>query len=172
MALYVYGLMRAEDAARAAAELAGTVAALEHGPLGALVSEVPEGNLTLRRESALAHTDTLQAAFAHGPVLPVRFGTVLPDAGALEQDFLIPNAPALLARLQALEDMAEMQVKATYREEPLLRSILATSPQLTQAAARIRELPAAATHFDRINLGETIHMAVESRRQQDSRRLI
>jgi len=173
MALYVYGLMRMEDGARVVAELAeGSAELVEHGSVCALVSRVPESDLTLRRESALTHTDTLQAAFAYGPVLPVRFGTVLPDAATLKRDFLAMQAPTLLARLEALEEMGEMQLKATYLEEPLLRSILGASPRLAEAARRIRELPAVATHFDRINLGEAIHKAVEARRQEDSRRLI
>lgn len=171
MALYVYGLMRTEDGARAVAELA-SIEMIEYGALCALVSHVPDGDLRLRRDSALAHTETLQAAFNHGPVLPVRFGTVLPDAETLERDFLAPRAVTLLARLEALEEMAEMQVKVTYLEAPLLRSILAASPPLAQAAARIRALPAAATHFDRINVGEAIHKAVEARRQADAKDLV
>ncbi len=65
-----------------------------------------------------------------------------------------------------------MQVKVRYIEEPLLRSILSRSPQLKQAAARIRQLPAAATHFERVALGEAIAGEVEARRQSESQGLI
>ena len=64
-----------------------------------------------------------------------------------------------------------MQVKATYLEEPLLRSILAGSTSLTQAAARIRALPPAATHFERINLGEAINKAVDARQARTRERM-
>ncbi|HEY1523231.1 MAG TPA: GvpL/GvpF family gas vesicle protein [Solirubrobacteraceae bacterium] len=173
MPLYAYGLMRAEDGQEAAKALTeASVEAIELGGICALVTSLGEGDLTLRRESALAHSDTLQAAFQHGPVLPVRFGTVLGDAGALRDELLAPQATALRARLEALEGLAEMQVKATYVEEPLLRSIVGGDPRLAQTAARIRELPAAATHFERIRLGETISQEVEARRQQDSHQLV
>ncbi|MFL5821906.1 MAG: GvpL/GvpF family gas vesicle protein [Solirubrobacteraceae bacterium] len=177
MPLYVYGLMRAQDGARAVEALNGQPASrvlesVEHEGLCALVSSVAPGDLKLRRESALAHTDTLQAAFDHGPVLPVRFGTVLPDAAALERELLAPRATALLARLEALEHLTEMQVKVSYLEEQLLGSILAADPPLARRASRIRNLPPEATHFDRINLGEAIHQAVQVRREEDSRRLI
>lgn len=180
MALYVYGLMRTEEARVAVGALAGAgkdrapieIQTVAHGGVSALVSGVSESGLRLRRESALAHTDTLGACFQHGPVLPVRFGTVVADEVALKRDFLVPRAAELLARLEALEGMAEMQVKASYQEEPLLRSILATSPGLAEAAARIRALPPAATHFDRISLGEAVHGAVQARRHQDAERLI
>ncbi len=184
MALYIYGLMRVQDAQAAMAarsgenpppgpaRLRGEIETVAHDGVCALVSVIAEGNPRLRRESALAHNETLQAAFEHGPVLPVRFGTVLPDAQVLERDFLAPRAADLLTRLEALRGNAEMQVKVTYLEEPLLRSILAGSTGLTKAAARIRALPPAATHFERINLGEAINKAVDVRRKQDAGHLI
>jgi hypothetical protein len=171
MALYVYGLMRTEDGPSAAGALA-SVELVEHDDICALVTSVGEGELALRRESALAHSDTLQTAFIHGPVLPVRFGTVLPDAGTVEAEFLAPRATALRARLEALEGLSEMQVKATYLEEPLLRSIVAGHRGLAQTAARIQQLPPAATHFDRINLGEAVSRQVQARREADSHRLV
>jgi hypothetical protein len=175
MALYVYGFMRREDGAsatRGAPSGGPAVSAVVHGELCALVSEVPDDNLALRRESALAHTDTLQRAFGHGPVLPLRFGTVLTDASSLEREVLAPRQEELLTRLGELEAVAEMQVKATYMEEPLLRSILASSPALAEKAARIRQLPADATHFDRLALGEAITLAVQSRQQADAQRIV
>jgi hypothetical protein len=173
MALYVYGLMRAEDGTRAAQALPElALDTVEHDGVCALVSQVGEGESRLRRESALAHTDTLQAVFDHGPVLPVRFGTVLADGDALQQTLLAPRATVLRGRLEALDGLAEMQVKARYLEEPLLRSIVEGDPRLTHAAARIHSLPAEATHFERINLGEAIHEEVDARRQIDSHRLV
>lgn len=173
MALYVYGLMRVEDGARAANTLTeAAIALVEHADVCALVSNVGEGDLRLRRESALAHTDTLQKAFHHGPVLPVRFGTVLPDGETLVAELLAPRATALRARLEALDGMSEMQVKATYLEEPLLRSIVGQDAQLARAAARIRQLPPEATHFERINLGEQINARVQAFRWADSQRML
>jgi gas vesicle protein GvpL/GvpF len=176
VALYVYGLMRAQDAADAASgkrsDTAPALRAVEHQGLSALVSQMPEGAIRLRRESLLAHSDVLQTAFAHGPVLPLRFGTSFPDEAALERELLAPRADVLLARLDALEGAAEMQVKATYLEEPLLRSVLAGDPRLARAAERIRGLPAAATHFERIRLGEAIGAAIQGRREADAEALL
>jgi hypothetical protein len=175
MALYVYGFMRREDGASATRGGSGAtppVTTVVHGELCALVSEVPDDNLSLRRESVLAHSNTLQRAFGHGPVLPLRFGTVVPDEAGLEREVLAPRQEEFLARLRDLDGVAEMQVRATYLEEPLLRSVLASSPALAQKAARLRELPAAATHFDRLALGEAITLAVQTRAQDDAQRLI
>jgi hypothetical protein len=175
MALHVYGLMRAEDGDRVlrAEDRDGpALATVVHDGVCALVSEVPDEGRVLRRETALAHSQILQTAFECGPVLPVRFGTVIRDPSALERDLLAPRTAELRSRLDALEAVAEMQLKASYREEPLLRSILASQPDLADRATRIRGLPPAATHFDRIALGEAISGAVQARRELDSRRLV
>jgi hypothetical protein len=173
MAIYVYGIMRASDASRAAsAAEAGTADAIEHGAISALVRAMPDTELKLGRDNILGHADVLQAAFEHGPVLPMRLGTVMPDGEAVVRELLAPRADALAMRLDALDGKAEMQVKATYREEPLLRSIVEADPRLRRHVDRNRGLPAAATHFDQIRIGEAIAHAVQARQSADGERLL
>lgn len=176
MALYVYGIMRARDAQRA---VAGSqkgegphLEVVEHRDVSALVTRLADGELKLRRDNVLAHADVLQAASAVGPVLPVRLGTALRDDEAVAEDLLAPRAAALLTRLDELEGKAEMQVKGTYAEEPLLRSILDQDPALRNAVQRTRGLPAAATHFDQIRIGEAISGSVEARRVVDGEAML
>jgi hypothetical protein len=172
MALYVYGIMRAGDAPRAvsASRKAGGAKAdaVEHGAISALVSPLPDAELRMRRDTILGHAEVLRAAFEHGPVLPVRLGTAMADADAVVRDLLAPTADALASRLEELAGKAEMQVKVMYAEEPLLRSILAADPVLKRAIERSRRLPAAATHFDQIGIGEAIANAVQTRRVADA----
>lgn len=170
MPIYVYGIMRACDATSAAQ--AAAVETVEHGELGALVRAQPDGELRLRRDTILAHAEVLQTALEHGPVLPLRLGTALPDPDAAVRELLVPRADALARRLDALEGKAEMQVKATYAEEPLLRSILDRDPPLRRAVDEIRRLPAAATHFQQIRIGEAIAQSVQARRTVDGQTLL
>jgi hypothetical protein len=176
VALYVFGIMRAGDADRAvsASQTHGRppLEAVEHGGVSGLVSPTGEGELRLRRDTILAHSDVLQASFEHGPVLPFRFGTVVADAETVVQDLLAPSAQRALARLNALEGKVEMQVKATYAEEPLLRSILGQDRALARHVQRTQALPAAATHFDRIRIGEAIAAAIQARQAADQEALL
>lgn len=183
MALYVYGLMRAADAARACSQASEAVAAhapepgaevraVDHEALSALVSDVPDGSLQLTRHALLAHSDALQAAFASGPVLPMRFGTVVPDNAALERDVLGRGREALLEELESLDGKAELQVKAEYLEEPLLRGVLAGDRRMRETAARLQRLPPGAAHLDRIALGEAVTLAVQARRDRDAQELV
>jgi hypothetical protein len=170
MAFYVYGLMRVRDArvAAAAGPVEARLEAVVCEGVAALGSNAGDDSVKLRREAVVGHTDVLQAAFEHGPILPLRFGTVLADREAITAELLAPRAQALLARLDWLEQRAEMRLKADYLEEPLLRSVLDRDPALARAAKRMRELPAAASHFERIRIGEAIAAAVHGRRTVDA----
>lgn len=171
MALYVYGLMRAGDVPDHVDAEPGAHAVCA-GEIGALVGEVETGAVRVRRQSVLAHSEILREALEHGPVLPLRFGTVLADEAALEEELIAPRAGWIISKLDALEDKAELHVKAMYREAPLLHSILAANAPLRNALQRMRGMPAAATHFERIRIGEAIAAAVETQRERESAALL
>jgi Gas vesicle synthesis protein GvpL/GvpF len=176
MALYVYGLMRADDVRGGLnLEQGGRlqpVDAVVRDGLAVVVGQVHGEHVRLQREALLAHSDVLQKAFQHGPVLPLRFGTVVPDEEALERDLVAPRREEWVARLEALAGKGEFQLKVSYREQPLLRSILAGDAAMTRSAQLVRGTPAAASHFGRISLGERINGAIEARREGDARAVI
>jgi Gas vesicle synthesis protein GvpL/GvpF len=174
VALYVYGIMRKDDAASAvdSAAAARPLDAVDHHGISALVGETPDGELRLRRDNILGHADVLQTAFECGPVLPYRFGSVVGDAETVVRELLAPQAERLAGRLNALENKVEIQVKAIYAEEPLLRSILEQDPALAALVRRTQSLPAAATHFERIRIGEAVAAAVQSRGAADAEAML
>lgn len=176
MAFYAFGLMESRHARAAAdaaaAETGAALAVVAHEDVAALVQPVAEGPVRILRETLTAHTDVLQSAFRHGTVLPLRFGTIARDEQDLVERLLAPRAASLLVRLRELEGLAEMQVRASYLEEPLLLEILRADPELARTAERVRALPAEASHFDRIRMGEAIAAAVSERREQDANRIL
>jgi hypothetical protein len=167
MALVVYGVMRAGDCPDGLpVEWRGAtldVHAVKHEGVCALVGDAPDGPIRVRRDALLAHSEVLHAAMDRGPVLPLRFGVVLPDEGSVRDELLAANADAFAARLDALDGTAEFQLKVTFDSERVLSSILAAEGPLADIAARVRALPGAAGHFDRIRLGELISERVETR---------
>jgi hypothetical protein len=175
MALYVYGLMRADDVRDGLGlEPGGRLPPVEvivSDGLATLVGQVQSEPVRLQREALLAHSDVLQEAFKHGPVLPLRFGTVVSDAQALERDLVGPRKAQWTAQLEGFAGKGEYQLKVSYRERELLRLILSQDPGLQRSAQSIRGMPAEASHFQRINLGERINAAVEARRDGDAHAL-
>jgi len=167
MALVVYGVMRAADCPGGlSVEWRGEtfeVHAVSHEGCCALVGDAPDGPVQVRRDALLAHNEVLHAAMERGPVLPLRFGVILDDEDAVRQELLGSSAPALAARLDALKGTAEFQVKVTFDSDRVLSSILESEGPLADIAARVRSLPGAAGHFDRIRLGELISQRIENR---------
>ena len=176
MPLYLYGLMRADDLgstdAFAAGEHAPPVDCIVHDGVAALVSAVEGQPVRLRRAAVTAHTEVLQRAFEHGPVLPLRFGTVVADAEALKDEFLARRGEQLKSQLDQLAGKGEFRLKVSYLEEPILRSILAQDVALRRSAEQVRELPEAASHFQRVGLGEHIALAMQARRDHDVQQVL
>jgi hypothetical protein len=61
-----------------------------------------------------------------------------------------------------------MGVSALYREDVVLGEVIAENPAVGEVRRRIAGRPEAATHFERIRLGELVAHAVEAKREADS----
>jgi hypothetical protein len=132
------------------------------------VSEVPGETIPGRAKNLTAHSAVLQEAMDAGTVLPMRFGVLMPDEDTVRHDLLEGRAQWLTAMLDALDGRVEMTVSATYREEELLHEVVTQDARIGVLRERIRGKPAAATHFDRIRLGELVAAAVDARRNADA----
>jgi hypothetical protein len=144
----------------------GRVECLAEGGVAALVTPLGAERVAPRRANLLAHADVLNRAFERATVLPLRFGFILPDEAAVRHE-IASRAAELTRLLDALQDRVEMQVSALYREDRLLGEVLAENPAIAAAQRRIRGLPVAATHFERIRLGERVAGAVDAKRAAD-----
>src|SRR5437868_6529545 len=130
MALVVYGVMRAADCqAQVVVEWRQkpiTVCTVTHDTVCALAGDAPDLGLRLSRDALLAHSEVLHHAMERGPVLPLRFGVVMPDEAAVRAELLAPSSALFAARLDALEGTAEFKVKVTFDSDRLLSSIVAS----------------------------------------------
>jgi hypothetical protein len=161
MALYIYGYVRSADAR----EQDGGVTVLREGEVSALVNELGEEVVAPRRANLLAHAAVLERALEHGPVLPLKFGMVSEEEVVRED--LRRRATELAEQLAAFENRIEMGVSALYREEEVLREVIAENPAVAEARRALEGRPEAATHFQRIHLGELVANAIEAKRAED-----
>ncbi|MCW3063636.1 MAG: Gas vesicle synthesis protein GvpL/GvpF [Solirubrobacterales bacterium] len=168
---YLYGFVRSGDLPAKLGEGGvglppGPVECLAEGGVAALVTPLGPERVAPRRANLLAHADVLNRAFERATVLPLRFGFVLPDEAAVRHE-IASRAGELAGLLDALQDRVEMHLSALYREERLLGEVLAENPAIAAAQRRLRGLPVAATHFERIRLGERVAQAVDAKRAAD-----
>jgi hypothetical protein len=172
--LYVYGVMRAGEGSAPSRNGVGDnpVETVEGGSIAALVSEVPGDSVPGRARNLTAHTEVLREAMEGGTVLPMRFGVLMPDADTVRRDLLEAREQWLTGMLEALDARVEMTVVANYREDVLLHEIVSQDAGIRGLSERVRSKPAAATHFERIRLGELIAGAVDARRAADSAAIV
>jgi hypothetical protein len=120
---------------------------------------VDRRHLRAKRRDLLHHAEVVQRVFERAPVLPLQFGVVLDDVVA---DLLEPRHDELARLLRELDGLVELTVRATYREEDVLRTLLAEQPQL----ARLRE------RGSPLQLGEAVARSLAARREADAHAIV
>ena len=170
--VYVYGFVRSgalpPSGERGVGD--GAVTVVEGDGVAAIVSPVEDTELRLRRRDLHAHLRVIESAFAATTILPCPFGTVVPSSAELEARVLAGAREDLLTGLMRLDGTVQMNVKATYDEEELLREIVAADPEVAALRQRTRGKGDAA-HFDRLRLGEVVAAHVAERARLDAERL-
>jgi hypothetical protein len=171
--LYVYGVVPAQ-----AREPEGTGIAdaplelIRAGELAALVSTLEDEVPQLDRDALTQHARVLEAALGDTTVLPMRFGVVVQDEAQARAELLSRHEEELLEQLAELTGKVELKLRASYVEEALLRDVIGEHPEIARLRDVLRGLPAEASYYERIRLGEMVTDAVQGRRSQDAAALL
>lgn len=169
---YVYGIVPAGTVLPAHLTGVGsTRAELRLVPwdgIAAVVSEVSEARALGSRRDLLAHARVLDTLAAGTPVLPARFGMVLPDADTVTGQLLEPRHDDLMRALATVAGRAQFIVSARHVSEAVLREVVAEDVEIM----RLREVVAHAADRDtRFRLGELVAHALDRKRATDAQRL-
>ena len=173
-AYYVYGIVLADAPVEVVAEagLGGQVELHTDGSVGALVEAVEIDRPLGRRRDLVAHSTVLNTMAAHGPVLPMRFGSVVDGERAVVEELLAPQQEHFLEMLGQVAGHVQFTLRAHYVLDTVLAEIVAADPEIAQLRRETKDLPEDATHFKRIRLGELVSKAVDARRRADADDLI
>ena len=171
-ALYVYGFVRGGALKRFRQEGVdgADVTVVEGEGIAAIVSPVRTTDMKMKRRDLHRHLGVIESAFESTTVIPCAFGTIVESSAELEDGVLIGARDDLLDGFARLDGKVQMNVKATYDEEKLLREILASDPQVAALRERTRGAGEAG-YYDRIRLGEIVAARVEERTEADTARL-
>lgn len=144
-------------------DLAAELRLVEHGDVAAVVSTPPEDRPLGRARDLLDHDRVLAHLVDNGvAVVPMRFGTVVPDDDTVVRELLAARAPELRRSLDQVRDKVQYTVKARYVQESVLREVVARHPQI--AALRER---GAGGFDDQMQLGELVVRALADLRAVD-----
>lgn len=168
-ACYVYGVVTRD--ADVPGDLAGldeaVVELVPHGDIAAVVGLIEVERPPGRRKDLVAHSAVVDALAAVGPVVPVQFGSVLPDPGSVVEDFLAPHHDRFAGLLEELAGRAQFNLRATYNEAAVLAEVVAQDPEIARLRERTRDVPEEVAYPDRVRLGELVAHAMEAKREHD-----
>lgn len=169
--VYVYGVVPTSTTTPVALPgVGGTdhpVRRVDGTAVAALVSDVDAGPIGRARD-VRAHWRVLDELAARMTVLPLRFGTVMSDDAAVRDEFLEPNQQGLRETLAWLDGRVQLTIRAFHDEDRLLAEIVTSIAEAKRLRDRIRQLPEAATYYDRIRLGEIVATEIGRRREHDT----
>jgi hypothetical protein len=171
--LYVYGVIPSAD--RIVFDEAGMdddhdeVFTLPCGALSAVVSASPIASFAgMKRDEAarylVAHQRVVEIVMQHFAVLPVKFGTVLPDEDAVIR-MLQQGEAAFRAALARCAGLVQMEVVALWDLREVFGNI-GQDPRLAAIKARIAGKPAEETAADRVEAGHLVKALLEQRRTE------
>lgn len=167
----VYGVVAAR-AGRLPAGLTGIDdAALDlvvHGDIAAVVGEMQLERPPGRRADLMAYSKVLDALAGSGAVVPVRFGSVLPDADSIVEAVLAPDEPLFVDLLEQLAGRRQFTVRAAYQDQVALAEIVRSDPTVAALREHTRDLPEDAAYADRVRLGELVARAMEEKVEVDA----
>lgn len=170
---YVYGIVESGADAPAGQGMAGApVRVVSDDGTAALVSDLSQRKLELGRDEVLTHARVLGEALERGTVLPMRFGIVLDGDEEVKARLLEPHAAALREQLARFGGKVEINIRATYDEQAVMREVLAENPEIARLRDAIQGKPDDATYYERIELGERVAAAVERKRDLDAQHII
>ncbi len=139
--------------------------------LTALVSDAMRAQYDPSRANIGAHERVVREACAHGDGLPMRFGTVAKDDGAV-QSFLREKHEVLEKAIEQLHGRVELALKVFWDTNAILREILSEDEELQAMREALRDQPEAETHDQRVELGRRVTEAMEQKRQAEAGRIL
>jgi Asp-tRNA(Asn)/Glu-tRNA(Gln) amidotransferase A subunit family amidase len=171
---YLYGIVRSAHPLRlddqaGVGDPPRSLRRLDAGEVAVVVSDAPQG-LRAKRRDLLAHARVLEDLLAQGATLPMRFGSIAEDDESVRRQ-VAEHADRYLAQLSELDGRVEVNVKATHRQEPMLREVLAADTELRRWNADLRRR-GGGDQQESARFGEAVARAVEAREAQDSERIV
>ena len=149
------------------------VEAVECGRVAAVVSQYRIERPTGRAADLLAFHEVVdRLAHELDAVVPVRFGSVLPDRESIVEELLAPDEPWFVELADRVRGRVQLTVQALYDQDAVLREVVESDPEIARLRSLTRDLPDEVATGERVRLGELVAAAVDHRREVDAGALL
>ena len=175
MQRYVYGIIRAQEVVGFDVEGLGPDAPHpESIPIGdglAMVSTPFSGDqIRPSRRNMLAHTRVLEHVMSSHDVLPMRFGTVLPQEAEGEA-ILHSHRTQFLDAFDEVAGLRELSLKVFWKEDLAFREIIEADDDLRAKRDDLAGKDPVKSHYERIQFGKDVEAAVAAKRSEEAEKL-
>jgi len=143
-----------------------------HGRVAALVDTVDPDRPLGTREDLLAYRRVLDGVGATTTVVPVAFGSVLPDADSVVEHLLVLSEEHFAELLDYFRGRREYLLRARYHQDVILSEVVAEQPEVAELREQTRDLPEEVSYPARVRLGELVAAALEEKRWTDGEQVI
>ena len=143
--------------------------------LAAVVSDSHTMKYETTRAHMTAHETVLESVMREFTLLPVRFGTVTEPDSALEDIRLLlrERYQEFCSLLKEIDGKVELGLKAYWRDEKaIFAEILVENAEIRRLRTSLSGKPAVAIHYEGITLGRMVKEALDSKRAQESARIL
>jgi hypothetical protein len=142
---------------------------VEVGKVAALVGSTAADRGLGRAADLLAHDRVLAEVLATGtPVLPMRFGAVVTDETAVQQELLSAHHDHFVEVLESLRGRVQYTVNVRYEQDTVLRQVLDEHPEIARLRGADQQTETRAGFERRLRLGELVVRALERLRPTDA----
>jgi hypothetical protein len=147
--------------------------------LAMVVSDSANQKYDHTRANLLAHEKVIEGVMGEGfTVLPVRFGrltlaTSKNPVEDIQQQVLKRRGDEFHDLLAEMDDKAELGLKALWRDEKtIFEEIVAENLGIQRLRDSLQGRSGAATHYQRLRLGEGVKAALDHKREGEGKRLL
>jgi len=176
MGKYLYCIIRTLEPCqfqtRGIGEMGCAVSTVSYMSLAAVISDSPVVVYDNSRRNMMAHTVVLEEVMRDFTLLPVRFGTVAPNAEAIQEQVLQRRYDELTQSLGEIEGRVELGLKAFWYEGAIYEEIVAENSPVRRLRDSLRDRTPEESYYDRIRLGEMVEAAMERKRNVDSEKVL
>ena len=173
---YLYAIIGCSEPrafqARGIGERGDPVHTINHGRLAAVVSDSACAEYDNSRRNMMAHTLVLEEVMEDFTLLPVRFGTVAPNAEAIGKQLLEARYSEFTHLLGQMENRVELGLKAFWYEGAVFEEVVAENPAIRDMRDRLEGQAPEKTYYERIRLGEAVEKALAGKRARDEEMIL
>ncbi len=173
---YLYAIIACpeprEFKVRGIGERGDFVYTINYKRLAAVVSDSPVIEYDCTRRNMMAHTLVLEEVMEGFELLPVRFGTIAPEAAAVGERLLPQRYDEFSHLLGQMAGRVELGLKAFWYEGAVFEEMVRENAAIRKLRDELEGRSPEETYYERIQLGEAVERALADKRARDEEMIL